>query len=227
MLSSLTKSKYQIQQDILGGGKVMVIDKSLYYYGNIYHILIDPLLRASWEQIVNVIPENSRIFDAGCGTGGLALLLRERKKCQVVGADLSLRMLDFASKLNPFSDVKFLHMDISNIKEYRKNSFDYAIMCQVIHEMPAGKQPEVIGELMRIGKKLLILDANTPLPINIVGMFIRLIDATLGRDHYDNYKSYIASGGIMGILERAGLIANVVQRLIFRSGCQQIVVLGR
>jgi ubiquinone/menaquinone biosynthesis C-methylase UbiE len=205
----------------------MVIDKSLYYYGNIYHILIDPLLRGSWEQIVDVIPENSTIFDAGCGTGRLALLLRKRKKCQVVGADLSLRMLNFASKSNTFNDVKFLHMDIGNIREYGENSFDYAVMCQVIHEMPADKQPEVIGELMRIGKKLLILDANTPLPKNFVGMFIRLIDGTLGRDHYDNYKSYIASGGIMGILERAGLTANVVQRLIFRSGCQQIVVLAR
>jgi ubiquinone/menaquinone biosynthesis C-methylase UbiE len=205
----------------------MVIDKSLYYYGNIYHVLIDPLLRASWEQIVNVIPENSSIFDAGCGTGRLSLLLRKRKKCRVVGADLSIKMLDFASKSNPFNDVKFLHMDIGNIGEYGENSFDYAVMCQVIHEMPPDKQPKVIGELMRIGRKLLILDANTPLPKNIVGMFIRLIDATLGRDHYDNYRSYIASGGVMGILERAGLTANVVQRLIFRSGCQQIVVLAR
>jgi ubiquinone/menaquinone biosynthesis C-methylase UbiE len=205
----------------------MVIDKSLYYYGSVYHILIDPLLKASWRQIVDLVPENSRVFDAGCGTGGLALLLKEKKKCVVVGADLSRRMLDFASKLNPYGDVKFLHMDISNITEYEENSFDYSIMCQVIHEMPADKQPKVIAELMRIGKKTVILDSNTPLPKNIVGMVVRMTDATIGRDHYNNFKSYIASGGIMGILERAGLTSYIVQRLIFRRNCQQIVTLSR
>jgi ubiquinone/menaquinone biosynthesis C-methylase UbiE len=74
-----------------------------------------------------VIPENSSVFDAGCGTGRLALLLREKKKCHVVGVDLSRRMLDFASKSNPYDDVKFLHMDISNITEYRETSFDYSV----------------------------------------------------------------------------------------------------
>lgn len=205
----------------------MAIDKSLYYYGNIYHILIDPLIKESWKQIVNVVPENSKVFDAGCGTGGLALLLREKKNCQVVGADLSRRMLDFASKSNPYDDVKFLHMDISNITEYQENSFDYSVMCQVIHEMPAYMQPKVISELMRIGRKTVILDSNTPLPKNIVGMVIRMTDATFGRDHYDNFKSYIASGGLMGILERAGLTSDIVQRLIFRRNCQQIVILAR
>jgi ubiquinone/menaquinone biosynthesis C-methylase UbiE len=205
----------------------MVIDKSLYYYGNVYHILIDPLLRASWQQIVELIPENSRVFDAGCGTGGLSLLLKEKKKCLVVGADLSRRMLDFANKSNPYGDVKFLHMDISNISEYKENSFDYSIMCQVIHEMPADKQPKVIEELMRIGKKTVILDSNTPLPKNIVGTVIRLTDATIGRDHYNNFKSYITSGGIMGILERAGLTSYIEQRLTFRSNCQQIVILSQ
>ena len=57
----------------------MVTDKSLSYYGNIYHILLNPFLKESWKQIVNVVPENSRVFDAGCGTGGLALLIRKKK----------------------------------------------------------------------------------------------------------------------------------------------------
>ncbi len=205
----------------------MVNDKSLYYYGTIYHILIDPLVKESWKQIINVVPENSRVFDAGCGTGGLALLLRKKKNCQVVGADLSRRMLDFANKANPYDNVKFLHMDISNITAYQENSFDYSVMCQVIHEIPADKQPKVLSELMRIGRKTVILDSNTPLPQNIIGIVIRMLDATFGRDHYDNFKSYIASGGVIGILERSGLISNVVQRFIFRHNCQQIVILAR
>jgi len=205
----------------------MVADKSLFYYGNIYHAIIDPLLKESWKQIANLIPENSRVFDAGCGTGRLSMLLRKQKNCQVVGADLSRRMLDFAVRTNPNNDVKFMHMDISNIEEYQENTFDYSIMCQVIHELPANKQPKVISELMRIGRKTVILDANTPLPRNIVGIVIRLMDATFGRDHYDNFKSYITSGGIMGILERADLTSHIIQRLVFRRDCQHIVILAK
>jgi len=205
----------------------MVNDKSLFYYGTMYHILMDPLVKESWKQIINVVPENTRVFDAGCGTGGLALQLRKKNNCGVVGADLSRRMLDFADKANPYDDVKFLHIDISNIEEYQENSFDYSVMCQVIHEIPPDKQLRVISELMRIGKKTVILDSNTPLPQNITGIVIRALDATFGRDHYHNFKSYIASGGIIGILERAGLISNIVQSFIFRHNCQRIVILAR
>ena len=70
-------------------------------------------------------------------------------------------MLDFANKSKPYDDVKFLHMDISNITEYQENSFDYSVMCQVIPEIPADKQPKVISELMRIVRKTLILDSMT------------------------------------------------------------------
>ncbi len=203
----------------------MVIDKSFSYYGRTYHIILDPLLNEARNNIISLIPENSKVFDAGCGTGILSLQLREKKKCRVVGGDLSLRMLEFARKSNPFEDVKFLHMDIGNIKKYAENSFDYSIMCQVIHELPSANQINVINELMRIGRKTIILDSNTPLPKNPVGLVIRMLDATFGRDHYENFKSYIASGGIIGILERAGLTSRITQRVVFKSNCQQIVLL--
>jgi len=189
-------------------------------------VLLDPLLKEARDNIVHLIPENSNVFDAGCGTGTLSLLLKEKKNCKVVGADLSLRMIDFASKTNPYDDVKFLHMDIGNITMYEENSFDYSVLCQVIHELPSDNRMNVIKELMRIGKKTIILDSNTPLPKNAVGLVIRMLDATFGRDHYENFKSYIASGGIMGILERAGLTSKITQRVVFKSNCQQIVVLG-
>lgn len=62
------------------------------------------------------------------------------KGYQVVGADLSLKMIDHAKKSNPYNDVIFSHMDISNIKEYEENSFNYSIMCQVIHELRSDKR---------------------------------------------------------------------------------------
>lgn len=206
--------------------KTTVIDKSLRYYGKVYHFFIDPLLNEARTNIISLIPENSTVFDAGCGTGRLSLLLKEKKNCKVVGADLSLRMIDFANKSNCYEDVEFLHMDIGDITAFEENHFDYSIMCQVIHELPSNKQMNVIKEIMRVGRKTIILDSNAPLPKNAVGFVIRMIDATIGRDHYDNFKSYISSGGITGILERGGLTSQIIHRITFKSNCQQIVVLA-
>jgi ubiquinone/menaquinone biosynthesis C-methylase UbiE len=204
----------------------MVLDKSLRYYGKAYHALVDPLLKEARNQIINLIPENSKVFDAGCGTGVLSSLLQEKRNCQVIGADLSLKMIDFAKKSNPYADVNFLHMDVGDITGCEEQSFDYSVMCQVIHELPQDKQPKVVNELLRVAIKTIILDSNTPLPKNAVGLVIRMMDATFGRDHYDNFKSYLASGGIDGILERAGLKSKVIDRLVFNKNCQQIVTLA-
>jgi ubiquinone/menaquinone biosynthesis C-methylase UbiE len=208
------------------GGIPMALDKSLSYYGKTYHSFIDPLLKEARNQIINLIPENSKVFDAGCGTGVLSLLLRKKRNCTVVGADLSLKMIDFAKKSNPHGDVNFLHMDVGDITGCEEHSFDYSVMCQVIHELPSDKQLKVVNELLRVARKTIILDSSTPLPKNAVGLVIRMMDATFGRDHYDNFKSYLVSGGIDGILERAGVKSKVIDQLVFNKNCQQIVVLS-
>lgn len=93
----------------------MAIDKSLFWYGKIYHMHTDPQLKEARNHILKLIPEKSKIFDAGCGTGTLALLLREKANCQVIGADISVKQIDFARKSNPYDDVNFLHMDVTDI----------------------------------------------------------------------------------------------------------------
>jgi len=60
----------------------MAIDKRLFYFGRTYHLLMDPLLKEARTSIINLIPENSKVFDAGCGTGTLSLLLKEKKNCK-------------------------------------------------------------------------------------------------------------------------------------------------
>ncbi len=207
----------------------MAIDKGLFWYGKIYHMYTDPQMEEARNHILNLIPEKSKVFDAGCGTGVLALLLREKANCTVVGADISIKQLDFAKKYNPYDDINFLHMDVCDISEYKKyddNIFDYSVMCNVLYILPLNKRLEVLAELMRIGKNTIVVDFNNPLPRNLLGIIIRLLQPTLGRHHYDNFKSYLASGGITGILEKAELESKIVQRFAFKNNCQQIVLLA-
>ena len=137
----------------------MAFDKSLLWYGKIYHLHTDRQMKEARNHMLNLIPENSKVFDAGCGTGALALLLKEKANCQVVGADVSIKQIDFAKKSNQYDNVKFVHMDITDIAEYEKyedNSFDYSTICQVIYILPSNKRLEVLTELMRIGKNTIV-----------------------------------------------------------------------
>jgi hypothetical protein len=134
-------------------------------------------------------------------------------------------MVDFAQNSNPYDDVGFLHRDSRSIPDFEENAFDYAIMCQVIHELPLNTQLQAVSELMRLAGRTMLLDSNVPLPRNVTGLVIRMVEATFGRDHLANFKAYVAAGGVAGILEKAELQSKIVKTLVFNRDCQQLVVL--
>lgn len=102
----------------------MLKDKSLFFYGWGYHKLFDKQNLKAREIIVDLIPEGSSVLDLACGTGELCFLLREKKNCKVMGIDISLRMLRFAKKSNPYEDVKFMHGDATDLADFKDSSFD-------------------------------------------------------------------------------------------------------
>jgi ubiquinone/menaquinone biosynthesis C-methylase UbiE len=110
-------------------------DKSLFHYGAIYHMLLDPLIAPARHVIVEYIPPSSKVLDIGCGTGQLCFELSQQKQCQVMGIDLSRRMLDFAEKRNGYAGVEFRHMDASHMPDIDGDSFDYVVISHIIHEL--------------------------------------------------------------------------------------------
>ena len=102
----------------------MPTDKSPFHYGGIYHKLMDPQNAEAREAALDLVAEGSSVLDIACGTGQLCFALRERKRCRVVGIDLSLRMLEFARKTNPFQDLSFVHEDAADLGAYVDSSFD-------------------------------------------------------------------------------------------------------
>ena len=204
----------------------MAKDKSLFYYGTIYHKLFDPQLAEARQIILDLIAEGSSVLDIGCGTGQLCFTLSGEKQCRVVGLDLSLRMLEFARESNPFQDITFVHKDATDLTTYEDNSFDYAMMLVVIHELNAPQQVLVLKESLRIARQLIVIDAITPLPKNTGGLGIRIVEATFGRDHYQNFKSFLANGGIQGALKNSGLRFKVEHSSVFWRNCREAVLVS-
>jgi ubiquinone/menaquinone biosynthesis C-methylase UbiE len=204
----------------------MIKDKSLFYYGTIYHKLFDPQLEEARQITLDLISEGSSILDIGCGTGQLCFALREQKQCQVVGLDLSLRMLEFAKKSNPFQDITFVHKDATDLTSYEDNLFDYATMLVVIHELNNLQQALMLKESLRVAKKLIIIDAVAPLPKNAGGIGIRIVEATFGRDHYQNFKNFLACGGIQGTFKESGLPIKVEHSAVFWRDCRELLMVS-
>ncbi len=205
----------------------MAEDKSQFYYGWIYHKLLDPPLEESRQVAVNLVEEGSSILDIGCGTGQLCFALREKKKCTVVGLDLSMRMINFARNSNPFQDVTFIHGDATELGAFSDQSFQYATMLMLMHELPMPERGRVVKEALRVAKRGIIIDSVAPLPKNAGGIGIRIVERTFGRDHNEHFKDFLATGGIKGIWEKMGVPLNVEHRSVFWRSCREVVMVTR
>ncbi len=204
-----------------------MVDKSLRFYGAVYHRLLDPPLADARAVAVNLVASGSSVLDIGCGTGALSFELREKRDCRVVGLDLSLRMLEFARKTNPFPDVTFVHGDATDLGPFPDRSFDYATLLMIVHELTGAQQVLALREALRVAARVIIIDSVSPLPKNVRGLGIRAVEATFGRDHHPNFRAFLAARGLTGILEASGVPVSVEHRSVFEHTCREAVVVSR
>jgi SAM-dependent methyltransferase len=202
----------------------MLADKSLFYYGTMYHRLLDPPLEEARKVVVDLVAERSTVVDVGCGTGQLCFDLCQRKRCRVVGIDLSLRMLACARRLNRVSDVTFVHADGGDLAEFADASFDYATVLMLMHERTMPERMRILREALRVAHRVILADSVAPLPRNGGGIGIRVVERVLGYDHYPNFKAFLATGGIPGILRESRLPLTVERSSTFWRDCRQVVM---
>jgi ubiquinone/menaquinone biosynthesis C-methylase UbiE len=206
----------------------MPIDKSISAYGSFYHRFLDPPLAETRQVTTDLITDGSSVIDIACGTGQLCFELRKSKHCHIVGIDLSLRMLEFARKSNPFKDdVSFWHEDATDLSTFRDGSFDFATMLMIMHELPRQQQIAVLKEALRVANKGVIIDSVSPLPKNGEGIGIRIVEATIGNNHYTHFKSFLANGGIHGLIKDSGLQVKVDYSSIFLKKCREVVIVSK
>ena len=73
---------------------------------------------------------NDKVLDVATGTGDVALTIKKKFKCEVIGLDLSANMLEIArqkSKKNNFHDIDFIEGDAESLP-FDDNTFDKLVI---------------------------------------------------------------------------------------------------
>jgi SAM-dependent methyltransferase len=185
----------------------MIQNKNHWYDGWFYDSFIAPNQDKLFADIKSLIESGSKVIDVGCGTGRLAFALADKCK-SVLGIDLSKRNIDRA-QLNliqrPESKITFNHNNLAEIIQDGQANFDYAVLSYVIHEVDENERISLLNELAQLSDKILVADYLVPRPQSIGNFLSQIIEFIAGRDHYKNYKSYVANGGVHYLADKAGL----------------------
>ena len=151
---------------------------------------------------------SQKILDVACGTGELErLILSERPDQQMIGTDISEKMLGVArEKCSGYPNVAFLKADAAALP-FADHSFDLVISANSLHYFD---QPGTsLAEMRRVllpGGSLVILDwCKDYLACRCFNFFLRRIER--------GYKSCYTEGELLSLLGSAGFTVQSVRRI--------------
>jgi SAM-dependent methyltransferase len=194
-----------------------------FYDGWLYHMLVDPALRRARKLVRRQIQPGSSLIDIGCGTGELVLFLADACT-ELVGVEASQRMWAYASERVQglgLTNVQFVFASADKLAGFPNGYFDYASACMVLHEMKASQRLPVLREMQRLARTLILVDYRVPPPVHFVATLCRFIERLAGSFHFDNYRSFTESGGLLTLLGTLGLPVN--RQVLFFNRCLHLV----
>ena len=112
-------------------------------------------MKNEFKVIANLLPQNTRVLDVGCGDGSLMSLLEKEKGIEVRGLEIDQTNVQ-----------KCIHKGLSVIQgnaetelhQFPEQSFDYVVLSQTLQ---AFYDPsKVMDELLRIGKSVIVSIPN-------------------------------------------------------------------
>ncbi len=182
-------------------------NKNHWYDGWFYDKLIAPNQDRLFRQIENHIEADSTIIDVGCGTGRFSFFIADKCK-SILGIDLSERNINRADyNLTGYKGdkISFRHISLDQMTLESKGHYNYAVMTYVLHEIDENKRVKELNNMSKIADRIIIGDYAYPGRIGFWNLLNEAVEFAAGKDHYRNYKSFMASGGINSIASEAGL----------------------
>lgn len=205
----------------------MAINKKHWYDGWFYDRVIAKHQDRLFYQIIDLIEPGKDIIDVGCGTGRFGFLAAG--KCRsILGIDLSerniRRALETLSK-KPDGKLSFMHNSVSEIISDSNRHFDYAVLTFVIHEVDEGERLNLLNEIFLLADKVIIGDYLIPQPQKLIKAANETVEFLGGREHYNNFKSYAAAGGILGLVKKGGYKAE--KEIIENMSAMHLVIITK
>lgn len=161
-----------------------------------------------------------KILDVGCGTGA-HLELYQRYKCNLYGIDLSQSMLKVARAR--LGDSVQLELGDATCMPYADSNFDLIICMLSLHEMAQQTRAGVLSEMKRVlkdGGHIVLTDFRPgpyqPLQGWISKAIIFFSELSAGREHFKNYRQFIATKGLSTLVRLNQL--EVVKQNVLAGG---------
>ncbi|HAP37173.1 MAG TPA: hypothetical protein DCQ28_15040 [Bacteroidetes bacterium] len=201
-----------------------MLNKDHWYDGLFYDKVIAPNQDMLFGQIKRIIKPNSKVIDVGCGTGRFSFYAAD--KCEsIIGIDLSERNIKRAHSNLSKSDhvnISFHHKNISDIISENNHHFDVAVITYVIHEVDESERVALLNNIKIIADTIIIGDYLVPKPPGFWSWLNEIVEFVAGKDHYTNYKHYVAHGGIEVVVRQSGL--KIVHEVHNKPSTSHIVV---
>jgi ubiquinone/menaquinone biosynthesis C-methylase UbiE len=166
-------------------------------------------------------PPGTRVLDVGCGTGAQLALYR-RAGCRVFGVDSSSAMLSVAqAKLGPGAG---LYLGDGSSLPFPDGHFDVVTATLVLHETAPEERREIVRQAARVTSpdgRLVLTDyhvGSPRWPTGWLAHFVaRLVEASVGGEHYRNYRTFVLDGGLRPLIAQVGLEVDLERRVFLEA----------
>lgn len=201
-------------------------DKNHWYDGILYDLFIAPNQDKMFNKIIEFIKPDDAVIDVGCGTGRFSFKVVD-KCAKIKGIDLSAKNIKVANKnllSKPNSKISFKHntiKDIINSKEH----YDVAVITYVIHEVNEDERLQLIEDIFKVADKIIIGDYLIPQPKGFWKLLNNLVEFVAGSEHYNNFISFKASGGLAGLIKEGNY--KLINEIINKPFTSQIILIKK
>ena len=117
--------------------------------------MINLKMKKEFKVIADLLPNNTRVLDVGCGDGALMDFLVKEKNIEVRGLELNQNNVQECI----YKGLPVIQGNAeTELYQFPKKSFDYVVLSQTLQ---AFYQPDkVLRELLRIGKSVIVSIPN-------------------------------------------------------------------